>query len=101
MNGDRSSMTVLKAVALAEDLKPTAQGKKAMIIRKDASKPNGGEEIPVDLTKILANKAPDTTLTADDVLFVPDSNAKKLLHRTGQAVAEMATMMSYGVFIYK
>jgi polysaccharide biosynthesis/export protein len=101
MNGDRSSMTVLKAVALAEDLKPTAQGKKAMILRKDPNKDNGGEEIPVDLTKILANKAPDTTLTADDVLFVPDSNAKKMLHRTGQAVAEMATMLSYGVFIYK
>ena len=101
MNGDRSSMSVLKAVALAEDLKPTAEGKKAVILRRDASQPNGGEQIPVDLTKILANKAPDTTLTADDVLFVPDSNAKKVLHRTGQAVAEMATMLSYGLLIYK
>ncbi|MBV9302331.1 MAG: SLBB domain-containing protein [Acidobacteriaceae bacterium] len=101
MNGDRSSMTVLKAVALAEDLKPSAQGKKAVIIRKDATQPNGAEEIRIDLNKILANKAPDTTLTADDVLFIPDSTAKKALHRSGQALAEMATMLSYGALIYK
>ncbi|MBV9764456.1 MAG: SLBB domain-containing protein [Acidobacteriaceae bacterium] len=101
MSGDRDHMTVLKAVALAENLKPTAQSKKAVIIRKNAASPNGAEELPVDVSKILANRAPDSQLIADDVLFVPDSTAKKALHRAGEAAAEAATVLTYGLAIYK
>ncbi|HEX3685191.1 MAG TPA: polysaccharide biosynthesis/export family protein [Bryobacteraceae bacterium] len=101
LNGDRGSMTVLKAVALAEDLKPTAEGKKALLIRKNPSAPNGAQEFDVNLSKILSNKAPDSPMLADDVLFVPDSNAKKIMHRAGEAAMQAATVLTYGAFIYK
>ena len=49
----RQDMTVLKALALAEDLKSSAKAKKAMILRPNSSAPGGREEIPVDLHAML------------------------------------------------
>jgi hypothetical protein len=52
----------------------TAAKKSARIIRtnQDGSK----TEIPVDLGKIIRGKAPDATLAANDILFVPDSKGR-------------------------
>jgi len=101
LSGDRGSMTVLKAVALAEDLKPTAAAKRAMLIRRNASSPTGAQQFDLNLDKIRSNKASDLAMMADDVLFVPDSGAKKLMHRAGEAAAQAATALTYGAFIYK
>ena len=77
---DRPSMTVLQAVAMAQGLSFTAAKKSARIIRtnQDGSK----REVPINLSKILKGRAEDTTLLADDVLFVPDS-AKKMIVKQG------------------
>lgn len=80
------NMTVLKAVALAGNVTSTAKKKKAVIIRKDPSAPGGRKEIPVNLKNVLAGKAPDQSLEANDILFVPDSTGKKALQRGLQAV---------------
>lgn len=66
--------SVLKALALSEGLAPNAMSE-AFIYREsgDGSK----TEIPVDLKKILARKAPDVTLLRNDVLYVPESGKKK------------------------
>jgi polysaccharide export outer membrane protein len=87
----QENMTVIQAVALAEDLKPTAAGKNAMIIRKNPVKANGREEIPVNLTKVLAGREIDSQLQANDILFVPDSPGKKALHRGAEAAITAAT----------
>jgi protein involved in polysaccharide export with SLBB domain len=83
-------MTVLKAIALAGDLKSTAKAKKAVILRPSASAPGGREEIPVNLYAMLKGHAPDKPLRSNDIMFVPDSNALKALHATAQAVATTA-----------
>lgn len=80
------NLTVLKAVALAGNVTSTAKQKKAVIIRKDSAAPGQRKEIPVNLKKVLAGKAPDQSLQANDILFVPDSAGKKALHRGLQAV---------------
>ncbi len=80
------NMTVLKAVALAGNVTSTAKRKKTVILRKDSAAPGGHKEIPVNLKQILAGKAPDQTLEANDILFVPDSAGKKALQRGLQAV---------------
>jgi polysaccharide export outer membrane protein len=95
LTNDREQMTVLKAVALADNLKSTAQPKKALIIRKNGATP--GREIPVDLGKILAGRASDQSLLADDILFVPDSAGKKALFRAGEAAAQAAALFVYRV----
>jgi polysaccharide export outer membrane protein len=74
-------MTVLKAVALAGDLKSIAKAKQAMILRPNPSAPGGRDEIPVDLHAMLRGHAPDKALQSNDILFVPDSTALKALHR--------------------
>jgi polysaccharide export outer membrane protein len=78
----RQDMTVLKAVALAGDLKSIAKGKKALVLRLNSSAPGGREQIPVNLTAMLRGRAPDRPLQNNDILFVPDSTALKALHRS-------------------
>ena len=80
------NMTVLKAVALAGNVTSTAKQKKAVILRKDPAATGGHKDIPVNLKQILAGKAPDQSLEANDILFVPDSAGKKALQRGLQAV---------------
>jgi len=66
-------MTVLKALAAAEGANPTANLHKAKIIRKGE---NGHTEVLVDITKIMQAKAPDLTLQAGDILFVPHGTGR-------------------------
>ncbi len=97
LKNDREEMTVLKAIALAENVKSTAIGKKAMIVRKNPQIPGGREEIAVDLDKILSGHAPDRLLLANDILFVPDSTGKKALRRAAEAAVQVTT----GVIIWR
>ena len=87
----QENMTVIQALALAEDLKPTAAQKKAMIIRKNPAATDGREEIAVNLTKVLAGHEHDTQLQANDILFVPDSTGKRALRRGAEAAITAAT----------
>jgi polysaccharide export outer membrane protein len=71
---DRSTMSVLQAIAMAEGFTGTAAKGSARILRtnQDGSK----TEVPINLGKIITGKAADTTLAANDILFVPDSKKK-------------------------
>jgi hypothetical protein len=66
-------ITVLQALATAEGVNQTARLHNAKIIRKGE---NGPTEIPVDIKKIVQAKAPDVTLQAGDILFIPGGAAK-------------------------
>jgi len=76
---DRPTMTVLQAIAMAEGFTPTSAKKSARILRtnQDGSK----TEVPINLSKIIRGKAQDTTLAANDILFVPDSKQKIVAQR--------------------
>ncbi|HEV2493651.1 MAG TPA: polysaccharide biosynthesis/export family protein [Terriglobia bacterium] len=97
MANEGEHMTVLRAIALANNVKTTAATKKAVIIRKDPKAASGTEQIPLNLNKILEGHEPDQDLLANDILFVPDSAAKKALYRTGEAAAQAAALMIYRV----
>jgi polysaccharide export outer membrane protein len=96
INSTGDGMTVLQAIALAEDLKSTAVSKKAEVIRVDVNAPAGRKQIPLNLSNILAGKAADPVLQANDILFVPDSTSAKALRRGVEAIIQTAT----GVTIY-
>ncbi len=70
---DNGSLTVLQALALAGGTNRTAKLGGVRIIRKG---PAGMSETRVPLKKMLEAKAPDITLQADDILFVPLSGAR-------------------------
>jgi polysaccharide export outer membrane protein len=96
MKASNHGMTVLQALALAEDAKATAMRNQTVIIRSDPHAPEGRRQIPVDLKAILSGKSPDTVLQAEDILFVPDSSGKRALQRGIESVVQAAT----GVAIY-
>jgi len=88
---DNGQLTVLQAIALAGGTGHTAQLNGARIIRKG---PDGMTETPLHLKKILEAKAPDLTMQADDILFVPTSATKALAGRTLEAAMQAATAVS-------
>jgi polysaccharide export outer membrane protein len=97
MKSSGHGITVLQALALAEDTKGTALPNRTVIIRPDSQSPDGHKQIPVSLKKVLEGKSPDPVLIADDVLFVPDSAAKKAFKRGFDAAVQVST----GVAIYQ
>ena len=87
-------ITILQALATAEGPNSTAALRNAKIVRKGE---NGPTEVPVDLKKIMQAKAPDVTLQAEDVVFIPSSTAKNVGVRTLQSIVNIAT----GVATYR
>src|SRR2546430_6596566 len=96
-------MTVLKALALAEDTKSTAQKSKAVIIRKNPQEKNERQEIAVNLKNVLTGRAPDPRMQASDILFVPDSSGTKALRRDRKSTRlnSSHSQISYAVFCLK
>ncbi|MGO8935519.1 MAG: polysaccharide biosynthesis/export family protein [Terracidiphilus sp.] len=86
-----SGLSVLKALALAGGSTRTSAFKKTTILRQT---PNGIQEIPIDLRKVLYAKAPDMALVKGDVLFVPGSGAKAAAYRTADAAMSMTTALA-------
>jgi len=90
---ERSGLTILKAIAMAQGTNPTASLKDARLMR---STPQGRQEIFISIRKILSNKAPDLELQPEDILFIPNSLAKSATRRSLEAILQTAT----GVAVY-
>jgi polysaccharide export outer membrane protein len=86
-----TNLSVLKALALAGGSTKTAALGKTRILRQT---PNGVQEIPIDLKKVLYAKAPDIPLVKGDILFVPGSAAKAAAYATGSAALSMSTALA-------
>lgn len=87
-----NGMTVLQALAMAEDVKLNSVKNKAVIIRADPKAAEGHEQIPVNLNLVLAGKQPDKMLLADDILYIPESASKRAFRNIGQAALQAATL---------
>src|SRR5437763_3405582 len=92
---DRGQMTTLKVLALAGGLNSTAKKDHAVIVRKDAQ--GQQHEVAVDLKKVMARQAEDVQLQPSDILYVPDSAAKKAMLRT----VELGIALGTGVALYR
>jgi polysaccharide biosynthesis/export protein len=88
---DNGTLTVLQAIALAGGTNHTAKLSAVRIVRKT---PAGLTETRVELKKMLEAKAPDITLQADDILFVPVSGFRVAAARTAEAAVSVATAVS-------
>jgi polysaccharide export outer membrane protein len=86
-----NTITVLKALALAGGSTRTSALSKTKILRET---PNGIQEIPVNLKKVLYAKAPDMALVKGDVLFIPGSAAKTAAYRTADAAMSLSTSLA-------
>jgi polysaccharide export outer membrane protein len=93
--GENESLSALQVVALAQGIGRTAAPDKARILRVIPGSVNRSE-IAVNLKLLMAGKAPDLPLRPDDILFVPNSNAKSAGYRTLEAIVNAAT----GIAVY-
>lgn len=91
---ERPSMTVIEAVSMSEGLVQTAQAKRSRILR--AVKNGEREEVPVNVSSILAGHSPDVALLPNDILVVPDSMMKRIAARTAEAL--ISTVSGYVMF---
>ena len=93
---ERESISVMQALAMAEGLARTAKPSDAKILR---TPPGSSQriELPVNLKAVLAGRAEDVSLRANDILFVPDNTSK----RAGVRALEAAIQMATGVVIWR
>jgi polysaccharide export outer membrane protein len=93
IQNDPDRMTALKMLSLAGGTTGSAKGKDAMILRKNLET-GKRDEVPLDLSKVLKLKTEDVALQPSDILFVPDSNAKKAMRRTGDIAVGLAASVA-------
>lgn len=88
-------MSVLQTIALSEGLTHTAAKGSARIIRTDPLT-GARTEVRINLGNILSGKSPDPVLNAGEIVFVPESGAKKALSKGTEA----ATQTIAGLLIF-
>ncbi len=96
---DNSDTTVRKALAMSEGLE--AYSAKCAYIYRQAAPGAPRQEISVPLQQIMARKAPDVALQADDILYVPDNNGKRITAKVIADVVGFGSTAASGLLIYK
>ena len=86
-----NTLTVLKVLALAGGGTRTASLNSSKILRQT---PNGVQEIPVLLQKVLRAKAPDVAMVKGDILFVPGSASKAVAYRGAEAAFSLTSALA-------
>jgi polysaccharide export outer membrane protein len=92
---ENETMSVTQAVALAGGWDKTAALSGARILRADGGAQR--EQIPLNVKKVMENKAPDLELRPDDIVYVPNSLGKQL----GARGLEAAIGLGTGVLIWR
>jgi len=92
---NKDSVSLLEAVAMAQGVGPNAKTRDARIVRRSAS--GVQTAVPIDLKKVMEGKAPDITLAANDILFIPNSASKAIGKQTVATTLGMVT----GLVIYR
>lgn len=96
---DAAETTVLKLLAQAEGLIPFAS-KQAYIYRREAGG-SSKNEIPIELSRIIERKAPDVTLHADDILYIPDNKSQRMTIGALEKIAGFGAATASGVLIWR
>lgn len=87
---DHERVTALQALSMAGGLDHTAKPEHARILRQVRGAASQ-TEVPIDLKKIMAGKAPDLPLQSDDILFVPSNTSEKVALRALEAAIQTGT----------
>lgn len=88
--GEQETMTVLQALSMAGGLAPQAAGQNARILSAEKDRATR-VDVPVNVKDILAGKAQDVPLKADDILFIPNSASKKVAIRLAESALQAVT----------
>lgn len=86
---EKEQISALQALSLAEGLDRGASPTRAKILRQGAD--GKRQEIAIDIKKIMAGKANDVPLVANDILFIPSSSMRTVGWRTFEAGMAIGT----------
>jgi len=89
--------TVVKALALSEGLAPYSSKFAFIYRRAQGSDP---EELKVPLNLIMQRRAPDVKLLADDILYVPENNGKRITGRVLEQLAGFSQAAGSSLILY-
>lgn len=89
---EKGQYSVMKAVAMAHGVTKFAKTAKARIVRRT---PQGEQEIPVPLDKILVSKASDVQMQSNDILFIPSSKGKQFASRSADVAVALTSGLAY------
>ena len=89
--------TVVKALALSEGLAPFSSKVAYIYRRKQGSDP---EELKVPLNQILQRRAPDVKLQADDILYIPQDNGKRMTSKLLEQIAGFSQAAGTELVLY-
>jgi polysaccharide export outer membrane protein len=82
---------------MAEGFNGVAATNRAVIMRQSTND-MARQEIPVDISQMIGGKTADVVLAPNDILYIPESGAKKALKALGQvALAAADGVAIYGV----
>ncbi len=95
---DNTDTTVVKALAMSEGLQ--AYSTKNAYIYRERGVGAPREEIAVPLSQILARKSPDVVMEADDILYVPENNNKRMTAKVLEGLAGFGSTTAAGMLIY-
>jgi polysaccharide biosynthesis/export protein len=87
--GERESLSMMQALALAGGLAPGAKATKAYVLRPVMNSARRAE-IPVNLKKLLKGEGNDVPLLPNDILFVPAASGSRVL-------LERASLLGFNV----
>jgi polysaccharide biosynthesis/export protein len=97
LTNPEEGVSASQAVALAQGFTSVASTHRGLIVRQSTSD-HARVEIPVDLAKMMDGQETDVLLAPNDILFVPDSGARKTLKVMGEiAMATVNGIAIYGV----
>lgn len=97
MSNPSAGISVVQAVAMAEGFNGVAATNRAVIMRQSTNE-MARQEIPVDISQMIGGKSADVLLAPNDILYIPESGAKKALRAVGQvALAAAEGVAIYGV----
>ncbi len=92
MNNDHSQLTALQLLALAGGSNNTSRPSRARLVRQG---PDGAHETQLPLDDMRKGLAPDVTLVADDIIYVPFSYLKNVAVSLPAIVASAASAAVY------
>lgn len=97
LSNPEEGLSASQAVALAQGFTSVASVHHGLIVRQSTSD-HSRREIPVDLAKMMAGQETDVLLAPNDILYVPDSGARKTLKVMGDvAMATVNGIAIYGI----
>jgi polysaccharide export outer membrane protein len=91
--GSEAGVTLLRVIAAAGGPTQTAALARTKMLRRT---PNGLQEIPVALKKLLHAKVSDIPVQADDIIYLPSSRIKEIVN-AGALISTAGTAAIYRI----